>query len=77
MIYYAHRDRNRIGGWSVPVGAVVKDELKPCDHCGYDVNVLTIRTRDGLVVVEDDYHDRADEDSTICAKCVIALGPDE
>jgi hypothetical protein len=74
---YATRDRSRLGGWAVPVGSIINDELRACDHCGQDVNVLTIRTANGPVVVEDDYHDRADEDSTTCAKCVIAMGPDE
>lgn len=73
----ATRDRNYKTGWRVPVGSIVKDELRACDHCGHDINVLTVRTKDRLVVMEDDYHDRADEETTMCAECVVAMGPDE
>ena len=68
----ATRDRGYKGGWRVPVGSVVSDELKACDMCGHDINVLTVRTADGLVVMADDLHDRADEDSTRCSRCVDA-----
>lgn len=68
----ATRDRHRIGGWSVPVGSVVKDELKACDHCGHDINVLTVRTADGLVVMANDVNDHADEDTTLCSRCAHA-----
>lgn len=68
----ATRDRGCIGGWRVPVGSIVSDELKPCDHCGYDVNVLTVRTAEGIYIMPDDYHDRADHDFTVCGKCVDA-----
>lgn len=77
MTELAYRDRTRIGGWTVPVGAVINDELRDCDHCGHSVNVLTIRTANGPVMVADDYHDRADEDSTTCGRCVVSMGPDE
>lgn len=76
-VHYATRDRTRIGGWAVPVGSVLKDEYRACDHCGNDVNVLTVRTVTGPVVVEDDHRDRADEDQTLCARCVQDLGPNE
>lgn len=68
----ATRDRGYKTGWRVPVGSIVADNLKPCDHCGNDVNVLTVRTADGLVVMADDMHDRADDDFTICSRCVDA-----
>jgi hypothetical protein len=74
---FATRDRNRKGGWSVPVGSVIKDELKACDHCGHDVNVLTVRTAGGFVVMADDIGDHVDDDTVTCARCVYALGPDE
>lgn len=70
----ATRDPNRIGGWSVPVGSVINDELRACDHCGHDINVLTVATKDGPVVMADDIHDRADEDETVCAQCLKGLG---
>jgi hypothetical protein len=73
----ATRDRNRKGGWSVPVGSVVKDQLKPCDYCDTDVNVLTVRTAGGLVVMADDLFDHADDDTTICRRCITEIGPDE
>ena len=77
MNQIATRDRTRIGGWSVPVGAVMADELRPCNHCGHDVNVLTVATQDGPIVMADDVHDQADEDNTICAGCLHQMGPDD
>lgn len=72
----AYRDKVR-RRWIVPVGSVVHDEIKDCDHCGHGVNVLTVATADGSVVMADDMYDRADEESTICRRCIFEMGPDE
>lgn len=77
MTHLATRDHTRRGGWSVPVGSIVGDELRACDHCGQDVNVLTVATKDGPVVMADDVNDRADEDTTTCARCLYTMGPEE
>lgn len=73
----ASRDITCRGGWRVPAGSIISDEIRDCDHCGHGVNVLTVRTVDGFVVMADDINDRADEDSTICSDCLYAMGPDE
>lgn len=64
--------------WVVPLGAIVHDVLKPCDYCGQDVNVLTVTTKHGPVIMPDDWRDRADDDTTVCRQCVGAVyGMDE
>lgn len=68
----ATRDSSRKGGWSVPVGSIVHDELKACDHCGHDVNVLTVRTEGGFTVMANDIGEYADADTTKCANCLDA-----
>lgn len=74
----AARDHTRKGGWSVPVGSIIKDELRACDHCGQDVNVITVRTATGTEVMADDIDERADADETVCSDCLPALlGSDE
>lgn len=65
----ATRDHNRRGGWAVPVGSILRDEIKDCDHCGHGVNVLTVRTKDGPVVMADDIFEYADDDTTVCRDC--------
>lgn len=69
MQQLASRDWTRKGGWSVPVGSIISDELKACNGCGCDVNVLTVRTADGPTVMADDINDYADHDETLCADC--------
>lgn len=69
MKHQATYDPNTRGGWSVPVGAIMADEYRPCHVCGTDVNVLTVATQDGPEVLAADVEDWADEDNTRCRNC--------
>jgi deoxycytidylate deaminase len=64
------------GRWRVPVGSIVGEDVKPCDNCGHDITVLTIRTAVGEQRIENDINDYVDAESPdeadhvyICDRC--------